>query len=189
MARRLVWLSVIALAGAGVSEGKECRQIDFPAQVQVKGTALTLNGLGVRKATLFKVNVYVAALYLSRTSTDPNTILAAGGPYELVLHFVRDVGSSDINKGWAEGFARNREADIPSLKDRIALLTQSTDDIKKGERVQFFYDPGAGLQITVNGVVKGTISGADFGRAFLAIWLGVPPNPELKAGLLGGACS
>jgi Chalcone isomerase-like len=189
MPRRLVWLSVIALVCAGVSEGRECRQIDFPAQVQLNGTALTLNGLGVRKATVFKVNVYVAALYLTRTSTDPNAILDAGGPYELILHFVRDVDSSDINKGWAEGFARNHEADIPSLKDRITLLTQSTTDIKKGERVQFLFNPGAGLQITVNGAPKGTISGADFGKAFLAIWLGTPPNPELKAGLLGGACS
>ena len=28
-----------------------------------------------------------------------------------------------------------------------------------------------------------------FAKAFLSIWLGVdPPNPELKAGLLGGTC-
>jgi chalcone isomerase-like protein len=41
----------------------------------------------------------------------------------------------------------------------------------------------------VNGADKGSIEGQDFSRAFLAIWLGdAPPNPELKAGLLGGAC-
>jgi Chalcone isomerase-like len=33
------------------------------------------------------------------------------------------------------------------------------------------------------------VEGDDFARAFLAIWLGAkPPNPSLKAGLLGGAC-
>jgi len=40
----------------------------------------------------------------------------------------------------------------------------------------------------VDGSIKGTIRGDDFGRTFLSIWLGVPPNPEIKAGLLGGRC-
>jgi hypothetical protein len=43
--------------------------------------------------------------------------------------------------------------------------------------------------VSVNGAVKGTITGDDFSRAFISIWLGnEPPNPELKAGLLGGPC-
>jgi hypothetical protein len=42
--------------------------------------------------------------------------------------------------------------------------------------------------VSVNGSVKGTIRGDDFGRTFLSIWLGVPPNPEIKVGLLGGKC-
>ena len=43
--------------------------------------------------------------------------------------------------------------------------------------------------MTLNGSVKGIIKGDDFGLALLAIWLGTaPPNPEIKAGLLGGAC-
>ena len=33
------------------------------------------------------------------------------------------------------------------------------------------------------------VPGDDFAKAFLAIWLGTePPNPEIKTGLLGGAC-
>jgi hypothetical protein len=43
--------------------------------------------------------------------------------------------------------------------------------------------------VGVNGTVKGTIAGDDFGRALFSIWLGSrPPNPGLKAGLLGGGC-
>jgi hypothetical protein len=163
--------------------------VDFPEQARVNGSNLTLNGLGVRKATIFKVNVYVAALYLPKTSVDAEAILNAAAPYQLTLQFLRDVSAREINNGWIESFARNQAADNPALKDRIALLTQSTVDIKKGQRVQFNFDPGSGVQITVSGAVQGTISGTDFGKAFLAVWLGVPPNPELKAGLLGGPCS
>ena len=53
----------------------------------------------------------------------------------------------------------------------------------------FTHKPGAGIQVDVNGTVKGTIPGDDFARAFLSIWLGAhPPNAGLKAGLLGGDC-
>jgi len=53
----------------------------------------------------------------------------------------------------------------------------------------FSFKPGTGVQVSVNGVAKGTIKGDDFAKALLSIWLGPePPNPEIKAGLLGGAC-
>ncbi len=45
------------------------------------------------------------------------------------------------------------------------------------------------LPALVVAAVKGTIEGDDFAKALLAIWLGGdPPNPEIKAGMLGGAC-
>lgn len=53
----------------------------------------------------------------------------------------------------------------------------------------FVAKPGAGVEVNVNGTVKGTVEGDDFAKAFLSIWLGAaPPNPGLKTGLLGGAC-
>jgi len=43
--------------------------------------------------------------------------------------------------------------------------------------------------VDVNGRVAGRIDGDDFARAFLSIWLGEhPPNPDLRAGRLGGRC-
>jgi len=55
--------------------------------------------------------------------------------------------------------------------------------------LQFVRDVGAGVQVDMNGTAKGTIKGDDFAKAFLAIWLDPePPNPEVKSGLLGGAC-
>jgi hypothetical protein len=61
--------------------------------------------------------------------------------------------------------------------------------VKTGELLTFIRKAGAGLQVDVNGAVKGTIKGDDFAKAFLLIWLGAdPPNPEIKAGMLGGPC-
>ena len=189
MNRNLLLIGAIAMLGAGIAQGKECKGVNFPDQIQVEGSSLALNGLGLRQATAFKVNVYVAALYASKTSTEPNALLEAAVPKELILQFVRDVGASDLSKGWNEGFEKNAKAQSAALKDRIAMLGEWMTDMKSGQRLTFTYKPGAGVQVDVNGAVKGTLKGDDFAKAFFSIWLGAePPNPEIKTGLLGGTC-
>ena len=189
MRRSLLLIGVLAALDAGVAHGNECRGVSFPEQAQVGSSTLALNGLGVRKATMLKVIVYVAALYVPKSSSDPKAILGSDSPYELVLQFMRDVVASDIGKGWDEGFAKNAKGQLPALKERIATLNGWMADLKTGQRLTFIFRPGAGVQVDVNGTVKGTIKGDDFGKAFLSIVLGTDPqNPELKAGLLGGAC-
>jgi hypothetical protein len=62
-------------------------------------------------------------------------------------------------------------------------------DIKTGQRLAFVAKPGAGIEVNVNGTIKGMIEGDDFAKALFSIWLGAaPPNRGLKAGLLGGVC-
>ncbi|MCZ7564375.1 MAG: chalcone isomerase family protein [Burkholderiales bacterium] len=175
--------------GVGAAHAKECRGVAFPDQVQADGAALKLNGLGLRQATFLRIDVYVGALFLAQPSKDPGVILKADAPWQLVLHFVRDVGRSDLVKAWDEGFENNAKGEIPALKDRIETFKGTMDDVKVGERIVMTYKPGAGVQTAVKGAAKGTIAGADFARALLSIWLGPnPPNADLKAGLLGGPC-
>jgi hypothetical protein len=187
--RMMLPLVVGAALGAGIAQGKECKGVNFPDQAQVEGNALVLNGLGLRQATAFKVNVYVGALYVTKASADANALLASNGPSEVIIQFVRNVGADDLRKGWSEGFEKNSEGQLPALKDRIATLNGWMTDVKSGDRLIFIHKPGTGVIVEVNGTVKGTISGDDFAKALLAIWLGPePPNPEIKAGLLGGSC-
>ena len=105
MKANLLLIGAIAVL-TGIAQGKECKGVNFPEQMQVDGNSLVLNGIGLRQATMFKVNVYVAALYMGKTSTEPNTILDSTVPKELILQFVRDVGVADLSKGWNEGFER-----------------------------------------------------------------------------------
>lgn len=186
--RSLVLIGAATWLAPALVHARECLGVSFPEQVQVAGAPLALNGLGLRQATLFKVNVYVAALYLTKPMTDASVILANTAPYEMQLHFVRNVGAADIAKGWVEGFQRNGQGAQASSDERVATLRGWMGDIKSGESIIFSFQPGAGLAVSVNGSVKGTIRGDDFGRSFLTVWLGVPPNPEIKTGLLGGRC-
>ena len=155
----------------------------------MQASPLTLNGVGVRQATMVKVNVYIAALYVAQKSTEANAILTSNTPKQLVLHFVRDVDGADLKKAWEEGFANNAKAQMPALKARIEQLKAWMVDMKSGQQLTFTHKPGAGIEVDVNGTVQGTVEGEDFAKALLAIWLGPkPPNAGLKAGLLGGTC-
>src|SRR5262249_49012245 len=100
MRKLMLLVGWMAMLASGAAPGKECKGVSFPDAAQVEGASLTLNGLGMRQATMFKVNVYVGALYVAKPSGDPRVLLGSGAPVQLILHFVRDVGARDIAKGF-----------------------------------------------------------------------------------------
>ncbi len=99
-----VLMSLLLTLATGAAHAKECKGVNFPEHLQLDGVDLTLNGVGIRRATFMKVNVYVAALYVGRAAHDPKALIESNGPDELILHFVRSVGVDDLRKGWSEGF-------------------------------------------------------------------------------------
>ena len=72
--------------------GREaCQDVNVPEETQVQASALMLNGLGLRQATMLKVNVDVAALSLAQKSADAHAILVSNRPKQRVLHVAHDV--------------------------------------------------------------------------------------------------
>jgi hypothetical protein len=187
--RNWVILPLLMVSAVCAAQDRTCRDIAFPLHTQVSGSDLTLNGLGVRKATFLKVNVYVAALYVARPSRDATPLIDSDTPQQLILQFVRNVGVEDLRKAFVEGFERVAAQQSAGLKARIEKLNGWMEDMKSGQRLIFTRVPRTGVRVSVNGVDKGTLEGEDFSRALISIWLGAtPPNPELKSGLLGGEC-
>lgn len=179
------------LAGTGFSgsNGKECAGIAFPEQVAVGNDTLTLNGLGLRQATLLKVDVYVAAFYVTKTSDDASAILRSNTPKEIILHFIRDVDRSDLVKAWGEGFENNAGGQLPVLAERVAAFKDMMVDMEAGQQMRLVHAPATGIHVEVKGTLKGTVKGDDFAQALFSIWLGRhPPNADLKAGLPGSEC-
>jgi hypothetical protein len=172
-----------------VAQGKECKGVNFPEHMEVGGSALTLNGLGLQKATFFRVDVYVVALYVTAASRDPNALINSDGRQELIVHFLRNVGVEDVRKQFSRDFSHVAPDRPISLMQRVATLNAWLSDVKRDERLTFIRQPGEGIRVIVDGVVKGTIPGDDFSRVFMSIWLGAtPPSPDLRRGLLGGKC-
>ncbi len=175
--------------GINAANGRECAGVFFPDHTEFRGTLLTLNGLGVRKASVFNVSVYVSALYLTKPSSDPQLILQSDTPSELMLEFIRGVSAHQIRESWETGFAKNSPGHPPGLEAGLAQLNSWVTDMKPGQRMTFIRIPGTGMQVDINGTVKGTIAGDEFSRTFLSIWFGdYPQTPDLKRGLLGGPC-
>jgi hypothetical protein len=184
------WVVFLCVAFIGTATARECDGVSFPEQVQARGETLTLNGLGLRKATIFGIKVYVGALYVPHPTTDASAILTSQQPVEMELRFVFRVSAGQLRSAWQEGFEKSAPNELPRLQSRIAQLDGWMTGVKSGQRMTFLRIPGVGLQYALDGAVQGTIPGDDFAKAFLAIWLGAsPPSPELRAGLLGGPCT
>ena len=174
---------------AAAAANRECDGVSFPEHIQARGEVLTLNGLGLRKATLFNIKVYVGALYLAHPTADAHAILTSREPLKLELRFVFHATAGQMRSAWQEGFEKSAPRELPRLQSRIAQLQSWMTGVGSGQRMTFLRVPGVGIEYALDGAPRGMIAGDDFTAAFLAIWLGSsPPNPQLRAGLLGGPC-
>lgn len=170
---------VPALASASTREG-----VSMKDAVTVGGKKLVLNGLGVRQATVFNVNVYVAGLYLPAKTKDAGEV-TKDTPKQIALHFLRDVDVDDLTDAFEEGFEKNGGG---ALKAKVKALNALMSDMKEGERMSLTYVPGKGTTASVKGKTKGTIEGADFARVLFTIFVGPKaPNRLLREGMLGKA--
>ena len=157
----------------------------MPNQLRIQGKKLVLNGLGLREATIFDVDVYVAGLYLQQKSRNPRTILASKGIKHISMKFVRAVSKSDLTGAWTDGFKKNAGKRYRSFTARIRRLNSMMKKMAVGEKMAFTFTE-TGVHVYVNGRKKGFVQGGQFSRVMLTIWLGSsPPNKGLKRGMLG----
>ena len=75
------WAFVMALSVSAVMVapvfGAECLQAKFQDSAKVGNVDLELNGLGIRKATMLAVKVYVAGLYVPQKSGNAGALLSS----------------------------------------------------------------------------------------------------------------
>ena len=187
------WAFVMALSVSAVMVapvfGAECLQAKFQDSAKVGNVDLELNGLGIRKATMLAVKVYVAGLYAPQKSGNAGALLSSNLLWQLTLRFIRDVDASDIRDAFTEGLESAADEKMAALRPCIDTLNARMVDFKKGQYLTFASAPAQGVMTEVNGAVGDAIEGSDFSNALLSIWTGrKPPNGDLKSGPLGGKC-
>jgi hypothetical protein len=157
--------------------------ISLPDSQKVAGDSLVLNGIGIREATVFNVDVYVAGLYVKAKTKSAAAVIDAKNPKKILMHFVRDVEAGDITEAYTEGFKKNGGK---SMAARVKKLNSWVVDMKEGDRMAIVYVPGKGTHLTVKGKKTASVAGDKFAEVLFKIFFGPnPPNSGLKDGMLG----
>ncbi|MGQ0652406.1 MAG: chalcone isomerase family protein [Betaproteobacteria bacterium] len=185
MAFRIALLLMLAFPACAA----EVAGVRLADKASVAQTELVLNGAGLRKRFIF--DVYAMGLYLRAKSTSDAGVLNQAGPKRIALHMLRDVPADQFSDALADGIRENHseaeaKALLPRLADLVAIMAQ-VREAKKGMLITLDWT-GAGTQVSIDGKATGKpISGEEFYRALLRIWLGQRPVQEdLKKALLGG---
>jgi len=160
--------------------------VKLPDTLVVDGASLQLNGVGIRQATVFYIDVYVAGLYLEKKSSDENEVINSSQKKKLILRFVRDLEKDDLSGAWRKGFKSNANGSYDKYEERVATLSNWMNDVEDGQQLTMEFHPQKGVTISILGKSMGTIPGEDFSKILISIFVGPsPPNKGLKEGLLG----
>jgi hypothetical protein len=158
--------------------------IELPDMMKAGEKTLTLNGIGIRQATIFKIDVYVAGLYLESKSSDANAVLASKGIKHMEMRFMRSVSQKQIADTWGKGMKANCTRSCDEVLKQLDQITAQIPEFSKGDTLSIRFSSER-TEISARGKPLGSIQGEAFGQALLAVWLGAsPPSEDLKKSLL-----
>jgi len=181
-----LWTVAFLMLTPGIAPAAEISGVKLPDQVTLQGKMLKLNGTGLRQATILKINVYAAGLYLENVSKDGEAIANSDQAKSIQMVFLRDVSAKQMADAFQEGFEKNCVAGCAELKPDIGKLQGLVKDMKKGDTMTFHFT-SSGVELMIRGQKAGSVGDKAFSHQFIRCWIGKnPPNAELKEGFLGG---
>ena len=156
------------------------------AAIDIDGKGLKLNGTGVRRKSIFRIQVYRANLYLESPAGNAEEILAKDGARRLELVIMHNAPKRRIEDEFREGIASNAGTTLGSIAARLDAFVGGLADLHEGQQLSITYMPGKGTTLSCPGGRKVVILGKDFADAVFAAWLGkIPLDGDLKQALLG----
>jgi hypothetical protein len=177
---RTLLASLFLLTSSPAFAGK-LAGVSMPDSVTVGGTALVLNGMGLREK--YFIDIYVAGLYVPQKTSSASTVITQDTPKQITMHMTYDLSKDKLAEAMREGLATSTEA---AAKAHTETLAGWMETVAPGDKILLTYVPGTGTTVTVKGKAKGTIPGPEFMRAIWGIYVGPkPPTSALKKGLLG----
>lgn len=182
-------LALCLLALPAQAQDTDVGGVRHPTSVSVQGTALQLNGAGIRYKAVFKV--YTAGLYLSQKADTPEAALASSGPKRMHITMLREIDANELGKLFTRGVEDNTPKGeyarlVPGLI-RMGEVFSAHKKLLPGDTFTIDWLPGQGTVISVKGQVQGQpFKEPEFFQALMRIWLGKNPADHLlKDALLG----
>lgn len=192
--KRFVLITLLTGASLGLSMGLVAQVVNQDGVAIEDNTHLglrnlVLNGTGVRKKYI--IDIYVAALYLREKMGSAEQVIADPGEKRIALHLVNDISTDELLYLFVKAIKENHnEEQLAMLKDKVIdfeVIFHNLGELHKRDVIELDYLPDTGTRVTVNGSLRGLISGGEFYTALLKVWLGEHPVQEnLKLKLLGG---
>lgn len=181
------FIFALTLSATFSAQALELKGVKVDETAQVGGSALVLNGAGVRTKLMFKV--YVAGLYLTQKQADANAVISDTGSKRVSMHFLRELSAEKLLHGMNEGFEDNNStAEMTAIEPQMKAFRQmmiSAKAVKEGDVIVLDLT-SASTQVSLNGKALGNIEGAAFNQALLRVWLGGNPvDAALKKAMLG----
>ncbi len=160
----------------------------IPRNIDFLGKKLELSGFGYRSKLW--MDVYIQALYLEILSQEPKKIVDNDMNYMGLKIIITSslVSSGKFSRNVDAGFQRSAKNNIESLQPKINKFKEMiAEKIVENDTFNFLWNPkDQSIYVYKNDVLKGTVVGLDFKKAFFSIYLGDNPVDEkLKRELLG----
>ena len=184
----------LTLVGVMCSLGALAAQVDIAGvkvedTTDVRGTALQLNGAGVRYKAIFKV--YTAALYTGKKAATPDEVYTQPGNKRISITMLREIDPNELGKLFSRGVEDNSPRGemaklIPGLM-KTGQIFSSMKKLAPGDNFTIDWIQGVGVVFLVKGVPQlDPVKEPEFYNALLRIWLGPQPADwKLKDALLG----
>jgi Chalcone isomerase-like len=186
----LAGLTLALGLNAGLLQAASLEGQRFDDRIQLDGKPLVLNGLGLRGVAWLKA--FVAGVYVTVPSRNPQDVLAQAGPKRLRLRIMVEASSHELTKSLVGRVRKHEPQELQrQLGTRITQLGQQIDSLgklKPGDNVDLDWLPGRGTQLSLNGRPVGApVAGDDLYAATLRIFVGERPvDRRMKAGMLAG---
>lgn len=158
-------------------------EAEFPKRRRVGEHELMLVGEGIQRFLGF-LPLCAAGLYLPAGTAAEDILNDI--PRRLEIEYFQSVRADQFAKLTTQTIRKNvSKRQLAGLEDKIDRLNELYEDVKPGDRYALAYDPETGTELSLNGVRKGVIEGAEFAHAAFSIWLGEKPvGPKLKDHIL-----
>ena len=168
----------------------EIKGVSLPDQIQISTQNLTLNGMAIKKVSIFRISVYLVGLYLEQPAHSADFILGSQQIKVAKLKFLRKVKAKKLAKGWVRDLRKSCQNNCEALLNeaiRLGDKLKQLPPVEKYQTVSFIMLPQR-VEVQIENKTIGYLYEPNAPMEVLSVFIG--PNVRdlpIKAALLGEA--
>ena len=180
MHRRTFFQTAGALLAAVASQGARA-SLAAPGEVAAALPGARLQGTG--QLRYLGMRVYDARLWAGTPAATADWV---DQPLALEIQYALGLSGHSIADRSLKEMRRQGQLDPATAARWLEALRALLPDVRTGDRLTAVQQPGAGLRLYANGVLRGELREAALAARFVGIWLSPQTSePRLRAALLG----